>query len=196
MLRRASTIVVGVLLTAASCAFLPDHQLEDAGAGIETFIAQNGDFAGYRDWPSILLSDAPDPAAHNAAPRRVFVNALPTDDDSAWPIGTIFVKEGSGLPSEAGLPTQTHAMVKRGGRYNVDGAQGWEWFELEQAGAPLIAWRGEQPPTGESYGCLLNDCASGGTVGCNDCHLGGRDNDFVLSDALQLGNIDASLLAP
>ena len=44
-----------------------------------------------------------------------------------WPVGSILVKTvENGEPPDWTI----HAMVKRGGRFNREGAIGWEYFEL------------------------------------------------------------------
>jgi hypothetical protein len=180
-----ATVMVTVMVGAATaCPFLPDHQLERAG---DVFIAQSADFGGYRDWPSVVVATTPDASGHNAAPRTVYVSQLPAEGATEWPVGTVLVKEGSGLEASGQTGTQTHAMVKRGGSFNVQGARGWEWFEvgITTTNTVAIQWRGERPPDGESYGCLIADCSGAQSLVCNDCH-GAADNDHVLSEPLQL----------
>jgi hypothetical protein len=180
-------------LTLAGCPFLPDHVQDEDGAAI-SFLAQNGDFGDFRSWQSVVVGTAPIVDGHQARQRRVYVNAAPVDDEGAFPVGTIIVKEGTGFEAADEEP-ELHAMVKRGSRFNLDGAVGWEWFELglTTSNIPLIQWRGEQPPDGEDYGCVAGVCEVGFGQ-CNDCHAGARDNDFVLSPALTLGAIEAELL--
>ena len=73
--------------------------------------------------------------------------------------------------------------VKRGGGYNVGGANGWEWFELKNLDEQqsTIIWRGVGPPVGEMY-------AGDPNGGCNGCHGVASSNDFVLSEPLTLKN--------
>ncbi len=190
-------VVVVVAAGLGGCPFLPDHELGDQGAP-ERLIAFASDFEGYRSWPHVVVGTGPIEGGHNLdAPRTVFVNALPDDDALTWPVGTVIVKEGSGQEVEGGTGTQTHAMVKRGGNFNVDGALGWEWFEIQSNGdAVVIVWRGEHPPDGEGYGCISGVCVPSSFGECNACHAGARGNDFVSSSQLQLGRFDASLLLP
>jgi hypothetical protein len=173
--------MVGVAML--GCPFLPDHEQERGANG--TFIAQANDFRGYDQWQHVVVATTPDATGHNAAPRTVYVSALPGPGQSVWPVGTMLVKTGSGLEAQGQTGNQVHAMVKRGGTYNSDGAVGWEWFELEgEPSTAQIQWRGESPPSGESYGCLVADCGTS-TLVCNDCH-GDGTSDHVLSAALQL----------
>ncbi|MDP2345198.1 MAG: hypothetical protein Q8O67_29910 [Deltaproteobacteria bacterium] len=191
---RSCAAAVVVVVVAAGCPFLPDHELGEAGAP-DRLIAFASDFEGYQEWPHVVVGTGPMEGGHNLdAPRTVFVNALPDDDALVWPVGTVIVKEGSGLEVEGGTGTQTHAMVKRGGSYNLDGAVGWEWFEIESDDdGVIILWRGENPPDGESYGCIAGDCAEA-FGDCNGCHAGSRGNDFVNSTQLELGRFDSALL--
>jgi hypothetical protein len=177
---------VAVALWLTACPFFPDHELE----GGNNFIAQGRDFDDYSSWSRVVVATTPDANGHNAAPRTVYVNQLPEDGSDEWPVGTMLVKEGSGLEADGLTGTQTHAMVKRGGSYNLDGAIGWEWFEVATTAANQVAiqWRGEQPPSGESYGCLVADCSGAASLVCNDCH-GASDNDHVLSTPLQLSTL-------
>lgn len=187
-------LMVLVATSSTACPFWPDHDLGDLEAP-DVFIAQNADFADYRSWPSVVVGEAAIENGHPAGERRVYVSHLPADDAEAFDVGTVFVKEGAGLEVEGGTGTEIHAMVKRGGGFNADGAVGWEWFELglSTTNSPIIVWRGQEPPDGESYGCLLGDCAS--PLGqCNTCHQAATNNDFILSPGLTLGNFDSSLL--
>ena len=188
--------LLAVVATTGACPFWPDHDLGDLPAP-DVFIAQNADFADYQRWPNVVVGEAAIVDGHPAGERTVFINQLVTsdDDDAAFAVGTIIVKVGAGLEVEGATGTEVHAMVKRGGGFNVDGAVGWEWFELGQstANTPLIKWRGQEPPDGESYGCVAGACDA--VVGqCNTCHQSARDNDFVLSPALTIGAFESSLL--
>lgn len=179
---------------AAGCAFWPDHD-NGGEAAVDVFLAQNRDFADYRSWPSVVVAEGPVVDGHPSGERRVFVSELPADDADEFAVGTVIVKEGAGLEESGGVGDELHARVKRGGGFNDDGAVGWEWFELgnSDVGTPLIKWRGEQPPDGESYGCVAGVCDVG--LGqCNECHAAARNNDFVLSAPLTLGDLDRALL--
>lgn len=151
----------------------------------EAFIAMQADFADYDSWPSVPVS-TPD-TGHVAGARTVFIRRdAPVDgaDEATFPVGTLIVKT---ILTDSGM--DLHAMVKRGGDFNPDGAFGWEWFELltDEAGTPLIKWRGAAPPSGESYGALpgqtpdTGDSVSGD---CNVCHGAAAANDFVHSVSL------------
>lgn len=192
-------VAVAVCLAGSGCVFWPDHDLGEDGEGApDSLIAFASDFEGYDSWPNIVVGTGPLDGGHDTdAPRTVYVNALPDDDAVAWPVGTILVKEGSGKEAEGGTGTQTHAMVKRGGGFNADGASGWEWFEIAKAddGRIVLGWRGNAPPDGESYGCISGNCDEV-AIDCNGCHAGSIGNDYVISRQLQLGDFDASLLAP
>ncbi len=139
----------------------------DAGATADTFVAFSADFEGFEQWAHFPANGgdggAMDPV-HTDPTLVEYVNHLAPDDATAFPVGTIIVKEGS-----AGDPAtrQFFAMVKRGGDYNSGGALGWEWFELQHATAPgaiTIVWRGYGPPEGEIYG-------GNAKAGCNECHM-------------------------
>ena len=187
---------LAMTLAMTACPFWPDHD-QGLGDAPDSFIAQNADFGPWRSWPSVVVGTAPIQDGHPAGERRVFINQLVTDTDNsnAFAVGTIIVKQGAGLEVEGGTGTEIHAMVKRGGGFNLDGAVGWEWFELGETAdkTPLIKWRGQEPPDGESYGCIAGACDA--VLGqCNTCHQSARDNDFVLSPALTIGAFESSLL--
>lgn len=196
--RLAVHAIATVALCATACPFLPDHVQDEDGA-TTAFLAQNGDFADFRTWRNVVVGTEPITDGHQARERRVYVNAVAVSDISsgdvgAFPVGTVIVKEGTGLEA-ADEDQELHAMVKRGNSFNLDGAVGWEWFELglTTSNVPLIKWRGEQPPDGEDYGCVAGVCEVGFGQ-CNDCHGSARDNDFVLSPALTLGALSSALL--
>lgn len=193
LLRVVGVCVSGVVLVA--CPFLPDHDQGADGQTAATFLAQNADFADYKSWPHIVVGTGPVTDGHTSQDRTVYINAVPADDAESFDVGTIMVKEGSGKEAEGGTGDEIHAMVKRGGTFNAAGAAGWEWFELAPSttGSLLIKWRGEQPPDGESYGCVAGVCDTG-FGGCNECHSGARANDFVLSEPLTLGRFAEALL--
>ncbi|CAN5741750.1 hypothetical protein BH09MYX1_BH09MYX1_31890 [soil metagenome] len=144
-----------------------------------TFIAFGEDFAAYRTWSSFEITvDAAPGNDHLVGPRRVFYNQLPPPGSTAFPVGTILVKESG----DGDLPTRhVFAMVKRGGGFNAiaGGALDWEWFELvnDTSGNVIMLWRGEGPPNGDAYG-------SGTTGGCNACHGGAPKTNYVFSPEL------------
>lgn len=142
-----------------------------------SFIAMPKDFQGYESWEGFVLppGNAADP--HTAIGRTVHLNRRPPQGSTEFPIGTILVK----VPADANSSGDVFAMVKRGGTYNFQGAVGWEWFELFPNGAnepPIIKWRGLGPPSGEEYR------SAAGT--CNQCHAAAAENDFVMTEPLQL----------
>jgi hypothetical protein len=139
------------------------------------FVAYTKDFADYRSWPSNTIIDAqPSGMTHVGGTRTIYINRLPPADATAFPIGTIIVKETA-------ADGRIFAQVKRGGGYNVTGAVDWEWYELGIAtnNAIGIKWFGFGPPAGEQYGGDPN-----GT--CNSCHLAGQSNDYVMAPWLKL----------
>lgn len=140
----------------------------------QTFTAWVTDFVGFRTWPSQSVDTAiAAGSTHVSGKRTVYINALPPPGAAAFPVGTIIVKE-----TEA--DGKLFARVKRGGSYNVTGAVGWEWFEIEEtSGNMRIVWRGLGPPAGESYGGDPN-------AGCNVCHRTVPANDYVLAPWLTL----------
>lgn len=175
---RAVCTLLAQALTLAACG----GGGEAAGSQTsDAFVAFAGDLSGYRAWPSFPVDgDAAIAAGVHAAGRRIeYVNRLPPHSATAFPVGTVVVKE---VHADVESDSRTFAMVKRGGGFNAAGASGWEWFELQRDTDPVvITWRGVGPPLGEKYG----GDAQGG---CNGCHGGARDNDSVLSRALKLGN--------
>lgn len=149
-----------LLLVVAGCgAEMPSPTAHD-------FIALDRDFAGYEAWEVKSFDGAFVDEAHTAGPRKVFLNKRAPTGSSEWPVGTVLVKD---------LDFTTFAMVKRGDDYNVNGAVGWEWFELSRdaSNSVRIKWRGLGPPLGENYS------KSGQT--CNACHAGATANDSVLT---------------
>ncbi|MDP2307429.1 MAG: hypothetical protein Q8P18_15490 [Pseudomonadota bacterium] len=155
------------------------------GAG-ESFVAMQADFSGYTSWDAVSIDAAGDGdsglSGHPEGERTVYVNTLPPADAVTFPVGTVIVKSIGGA--------DIHAMVKRGEGFNTDGAVGWEWFELVLAtdGEPVIKWRGEAPPAGETYGSLPGEPVDSGdalTGDCNVCHAARSENDFV--HAVSLG---------
>lgn len=192
-MRAALPLLALGALPLAGCFVLLDHELpEDAD---DEFVALPRDFADYQAWPSVVVGTAPAAAPHEVAERRVHLNAAPPGEAAAFPVGTVIVKTGAGGELTGAAGSEVHAMVKRGGDFNAEGASGWEWFELrEEGGELLIVWRGAEPPAGESYGCLPGQECDASSSTCNACHAGAIANDFVNSPALKLGSIDDSLL--
>ena len=140
------------------------------------------DFNGFQSWTSYTYDGGAQGAptsfavAHVSGLRTEYINKLPPPGATAFPEGTIIIKE---IDVADPANHQTFAMVKRGCDYNAAGAVNWEWMELLDAlpGATIV-WRGAQPPPGESY-------ASDGMV-CNTCHTACNDNDSVCSPVIRL----------
>jgi hypothetical protein len=151
-----------------------DHDPIPGGSG-ESFIAMQADFAGYLSWEAYPVSSAD--TGHSEGERVVYLNQKPEAGAKTFPVGTILVKVIDG--------SDIHAMAKRGAGFNLDGAVGWEWFELLLSeGEPVIKWRGASAPEGESYGALPGTTEDSGdsiTGDCNVCHGAAANNDYVQS---------------
>lgn len=150
----------------------------DAGG---EFIAITSDFRDFRSWERIAIDATAAPTGMTGGPAAVYANTRAAEGATRFAPGTILVKTiENGAPSDWTI----HAMVKRGGTYNVGGTLGWEFFELqlETDGSPSILWRGEGPATGHGYGRELPD---GGVLElvCNDCHSAAWSTDGVLTPA-------------
>ena len=147
-----------------------DHQ--PLPGGDDEFVAMQTDFAGFSGWASYDIEAAD--TGHPAGGRTVYLSDSPPAGAEQFPVGTRIVKMIDGA--------DIHAMVKRGGDFNADGAPGWEWFELVLDGAdPVIRWRGATPPDGEAYGALpgVEEDSAAPLGDCNLCHGAVSDNDFV-----------------
>jgi hypothetical protein len=146
------------------------------------YLAFQRDFQTFQSWIHFDVLNAPalgsevvDGGVHPAGNRTVYINHTPEAGRTTFATGTIIVKM-----METG---ETLAMVKRGGAYNVQGARGWEWFELQRQGSEwVMLWRGITPPVGFCYAGIV-----GGA--CNTCHLGFSGNDFIGSAPLQLRDL-------
>lgn len=150
----------------------------------EVFIATQPDFVGFGEWERFTLDDPQVVPNHVAGIRTIFLNERPPPEAEEFPVGTIIVKW-----TDADLGAQIHAMVKRGGEYNLEGAEAWEWFDLtfDDEGAVVIRWRGLAPPDGECYGCAPGVEAMSAEGGdCNTCHAAAESNDFVQASVLDL----------
>ena len=146
------------------------------------FVAENPTFADFRSWSSNSIdSPVASGSTHVSGPRTVYINQLPAADATAFPKGTVIVKETF-------TDGKIFAQVKRGGGFNATGAINWEWFELqEQDNAILIQWRGFGPQSGQ-------DMYGGDAKGaCNDCHVIAQPNDYVLAPWLLLGGNAAGI---
>ena len=184
MNRSVGLTLVGCMALGFGCA------AEEAGpadpAAPEYFLAQQRDFEDFRDWMAFPLEG---PAAHpqTTGQTTVYINRLPGSGTQHFAVGTMIVKTNED-PSSGELTI--HAMVKRGGEYNADGALGWEFFELviNADDVPVLVWRGAVPPDGEGYTLQPgtgSDADAGVEAPCNGCHTSDV-NDAVLDDALDL----------
>jgi len=174
---KLSKVLLALSLAVLGCA--PSGGGEEEG---ESYLAFSSSFQGFRKWEAFPVPEGAggDPV-HTMGPRTEYLKHRPGDDDTAFPVRTIIVKESN----EGTLGDRTvFAMVKRGAGYNAQGAAGWEWFELKNLDETNvdILWRGVGPPAGEKYGGDPN-------AGCNSCHEGAADNDFVLSSKIRLGGM-------
>jgi hypothetical protein len=147
----------------------------------ETFVAFERDFQGFRQWPGGAFEELPARGqTHFAGEQRYYISGPEREQGGAkqFPVGTIIVKQAR---IQARPEGQLFAMVKRGGRYNPEGAHGWEWFELAERPDQSVAikWRGVNAPNGEQYAPDPH-----GT--CNACHGEAKANDYVKSPALAL----------
>lgn len=148
----------------------------------DTYLAFASSFKGFREWESFPVPEGlGDGTVHTAGARVEYLNRRPDEGATEFPVGTILVKETT---AEAIPDRKVFAMVKRGGGYNADGAEGWEWFELVNLDESQVSivWRGVGPPAGEMYGGDPN-------AGCNGCHVGASDNDSVLSTEVRLEDL-------
>ena len=172
--------LVGLCLT--SCL---DHEL---GPGDELadapFIAFQRDFEGFQYWPSFDLRTTKHAGIDGMV--RLYINEIVPPGSTTFPTGTILIKTVEAGNRDIWV---AHAMVKRGGAYNQNGAFNWEFFDLALStpGKPAIIWRGENPPSDHGYESLPG-MTEGTDIDCNRCHTSQR-NDAVLSDVLQLGQI-------
>lgn len=156
----------------------------DGGATPTTFVAYASDFSGFHTWTSTpgVAPGAPQPGdgGVHSGPLTTYINHLPPKGSTSFPVGTIIVKEPDDPPL---TQRQIFAMVKRGGGFNSDGADNWEWFELRNLDMTnvQILWGGSEPVGTESYASNPNLC--------NDCHTMNRQNDFVWTQGLQLSSL-------
>jgi hypothetical protein len=134
-------------------------------------------FDGYPGWTTFQYSTDVDAGPHQAGDLQAWINKVPPHGSKSFPTGTIIIKRIDSIP-------QTFAMEKRGDPgANAGGAEQWEFFELvtECDGTTVnYKWRGFGPPVGEAYG--------GDPTACNGCHVDFKDNDYIGSEPLNLGN--------
>lgn len=196
-MRRAALLV---LLGVAACGTAVTDEVDAGHKPIiipsDVCIALDRDFASFRNWtrhqvahaapPPVLETDggveADAGTSHLEGDRFVYINHVPPGGSTEFPLCTMIVKtvvEANGQES-----LRAHAMVKRNGGYNDQGAVGWEWMELrlDPSRDPFIVWRGPGPPGVSGY----KDPLGGDSADCNTCHAAARDNDFVRSPALRL----------
>jgi hypothetical protein len=153
----------------------------DAGEA-SVFIAVGRDFEPYTSWTTFDRGYDPVPPSHEGT-SLIYVDPMPEPGAESFDVGTRIVRiERSG---EDPSLWEVHAMVKRGGGYNAEGAIDWEFFELalDAQQRPWIRWRGEGPPNGDGY----RPAPGAEILGCNHCHATAFDNDSVLSPVLGLG---------
>jgi hypothetical protein len=158
--------------TTLACGTHPEPKLTEQYDAGPSFIAVEGDFAGFTSWEAFdggtQTNDMLD-----GGQRTIYLKERPPHGSREWPLGTIVVKTTEGA--------QTFAMVKRGGGFNPY-LPGWEWFEIALTdGNPVIVWRGTGPAGTLGYGNMP-------PTGCNACHLDAYENDFVFGPAIQLSS--------
>jgi hypothetical protein len=171
-------VTLALALFAGACL---DNELEPGQevAASDSFIAQQRDFAPYKDWMTFESNVTTDHGGVIGT-NTVYLNEPP--ESGKFPVGAILVKITKQTSS---TDVTVHAMAKRGKGFNTQGALGWEYFELllNKSGVPYILWRGEKPPSGEMYQALPGAKMASATDGnCNDCHAGGKDG--MLGDDL------------
>jgi hypothetical protein len=157
------------------------------GAPPSEYVAYASSFDCFQSWNSAAAVPSPgdDDAGdglHGIGPLQAYWNQSPPHGSTAFPVGTIIVKE----TQEADVTQRiVFAMVKRGDGYNTGAnvANGWEWFSLQNNtdGSVDILWRGLVAPAGQTY--------AGQAIGdCNGCHSAASANDSVWDEALQLSS--------
>jgi hypothetical protein len=183
---RGRRSLLAVALVGVACS-LGDGPV--AGTGVDgavadaeaiPFIALATDFTGFHGWTSFYLTTDIAPGdTHINGPRHVFINHVPAPGSTAFPIGTIIVKETDTPPGPVTQRT-VFASVKRGGNYDPTGDVNWEWFSLQNQpdGTETVLWRGPGPASGGAYG-------PGTLGGCNACHGVAKKTDYVLTPQLQ-----------
>lgn len=172
-------IVAALIALQGACSAPPEPVVD---AGPQEFVAIAADFRDFRSWERIEIDATALPTGMTGGPAAVYANRHAPEGAMRFEPGTILIKT-----IELGDPTEwtIHAMVKRGGFYNLHGTVGWEFFELQLAadGSPEVLWRGEGPTAGHGYG---RDLPDGGVLElvCNDCHGPAWTTDGVLTPAL------------
>jgi hypothetical protein len=167
-----------LIALASACAGSSDST--PAGGTPSVFVAFGENFRGYHSWKSYdVTGDAGLAGIHDGSTVTEYLNEVPGSGLTAFPVGTIIVKEATG----GTVGHEIFAMVKRGGGFN-SGAPGWEWFDIQnlndgQDGAKIL-WRGYSAPTNSTYGGDVNGS-------CNTCH-DKCGNDAVCAKPLALSN--------
>jgi hypothetical protein len=157
-----------VLFSVAGCA------MEEAAPPVtEPFIVLDRDLAGFRGWMVFDLDVSPlVPHDTLAAPRRIYSNVVPPPPTEPFPVGAILVKT---VEEATYAEWSVHAMVKRGGGFNAQGAVGWEFFDVHMTddAVPVISWRG--------IGDTTDPCGYHDMMSCNACHgvIPSSDHIFV-----------------
>ena len=155
------------------------------------FVATAATFEGYEGWTRFERGSQPVGPQHPDGSSAVFVSTMPARGAQAFSDGTVIVRVTTSTDPDP-RSWELHAMVKRGGSFNTDGARGWEFFDLhldpDARGVyrPTIAWRGDGPPQGDGY---VAPEGGGVELGCNHCHGAAVDNDSVLGPELDLDQL-------
>jgi hypothetical protein len=174
-------VAMAALVVASIACTETDSETSDGG----TFTPVQSDFQSFHAWQSFTFQGAAIPdSPHSVAGQRTdYLNHVPPKGATAFPVGTIIVKEFDSGPVAG---RQVFAMVKVGGDYNAQGAAGWEWFELTNNvdGSESIHWDGVGAPPGDVY--------ANSPITCNECHANAKNNDYVQSQALQLPALELS----
>jgi hypothetical protein len=168
--------------SSSSCPAGNNASEEGDGAAPTEFVAYASSFDCFHSW-STAQATAQDDAGdglHGIGPLQVYWNQDPPHGSTTFPVGTIIVKETEGADVTQRI---TFAMVKRGDGFNSTGANGWEWFSLQDNtdGSVAILWQGLVAPPGQTY-------ANQAIGDCNGCHGLAASNDYVWDSALQLSN--------
>ena len=180
MVRIAAVTALAVALS--GCALGLDRDGDAPAAVSEPYIAVGRDFDDFMTWDVYEIPDTGLRSGHGSLPPSFMYvkGARDVPFHDPLPVGTAIVRT-----RELGAPGEwtVHAMVKRGGGYNPDGALGWEWFDLvlDASGRPFITWRGQGDAADPgSYGPDVD----GHPIGCNDCHALLPGNDYVFTRGL------------
>jgi hypothetical protein len=173
---------IGLVLTvaaAAACGGTSDGTLPGGT------VPYARDFEGFESWQSETIETTTESGStHVSGSRTIYINHMPDPAATTFDDGTLIVKRTT-------ADGKLFARAKRGGDFNLRGAVGWEWLELEERPTGLvIRWRGLGPPKGEMYGGDPNG-------GCNLCHKLAVTNDYVLTPGFRLaGASDAAIELP